>query len=55
MLITNHYNIDISLSRPTVKHNTNKNYYNYDKVKDYNWIKIILSCGPVLIKKYIII
>ena len=28
-----------------------KNYYNYDKVKDYIWIKIILSSGPVLIKK----
>ena len=51
MLITKHYNIDISWCRPTVKHNTNKNYYNYDKVKIYNWIKIILSCSHILIKK----
>ena len=29
------YNLDISLSRFSVKHNTNKNYSNYDKIRDY--------------------
>ena len=43
--------IKISLNRFLVKHDTNKNYSNYEKIKDYNWIKIILNRGPDLTKK----
>ena len=50
ILITKYYNLDIRF----VKHNTDKNYSNYDKIRYYNWIKIILDRGPVMTKKYII-